>query len=30
VMSRGSYHGDIRVAQPPAAEVETAPAKTEG
>src|SRR5215472_10434929 len=30
VMSRGSYHGESRPAQPPAAEVEAAPAKTEG
>jgi host factor-I protein len=29
VMSRGSYHGENRTAQPPSAEVETA-AKTEG
>jgi host factor-I protein len=30
VMSRGSYHGESRPAQAPAAEVEPAPAKTEG
>jgi host factor-I protein len=30
VMSRGSYHGESRGAPPPTAEVETAPAKTEG